>query len=370
MDTILNYLDNMFISFEKTPEVKRAKEDLAEMMEDKYNELLAEGKKENEAIGIVISEFGNIQELADELGISSSSKAFDEMSNETRKNTVHLDKKNVKEKQEDFKKEADQKKSESELRYISMIEVEEYLFAVKQSAMKFAAGVFLCIFSPSLLLLLEGIKDYIWELPDEIVEGIGVSVLLIMLAAAVGLFISAGIKLESYEYLKKECFQIDELLMQKIFNIRDAQKGKFTLKITLGVVMCIMAVVPVLAASWIFDYLYSNDFFMVAAIVIMLGIIGIAVSLFITAGMEDESYKVVLQEKDFSIEKKSRHKISDIISHVYWPVILFIYLAWSFYSENWGFTWIIWPIAAFWYWILQEIIEVTVKVKVDQKKKV
>lgn len=53
----------------KTPEALRAKEELAGMMEDKYNELLAEGKKQNEAIGIVISEFGDISELAEELGL-------------------------------------------------------------------------------------------------------------------------------------------------------------------------------------------------------------------------------------------------------------------------------------------------------------
>ncbi len=41
------------------------------MMEDKYNELISEGKSDNEAIGIVISEFGNLDELADSLGIKS-----------------------------------------------------------------------------------------------------------------------------------------------------------------------------------------------------------------------------------------------------------------------------------------------------------
>ncbi len=30
------------------------------MMEDKYNELISEGKSDNAAIGIVISEFGNL----------------------------------------------------------------------------------------------------------------------------------------------------------------------------------------------------------------------------------------------------------------------------------------------------------------------
>ena len=63
MDTIKNYLDNMFSAFPKTAEISKIKENLFSNMEDKYNELKQSGKSENEAIGIVISEFGNIDEL-------------------------------------------------------------------------------------------------------------------------------------------------------------------------------------------------------------------------------------------------------------------------------------------------------------------
>lgn len=70
METIFNYLENMFLQLPQTPEVLRAKQELGNMMEDKFQELIAEGRKENEAVGIVISEFGNLEELAEELGIS------------------------------------------------------------------------------------------------------------------------------------------------------------------------------------------------------------------------------------------------------------------------------------------------------------
>lgn len=69
MHTIKQYLDNLFLGLPETPQVLRAKAELLEMMEDKYEELLADGKSEQEAVGIVISEFGSLEELADELGI-------------------------------------------------------------------------------------------------------------------------------------------------------------------------------------------------------------------------------------------------------------------------------------------------------------
>lgn len=63
METIRNYLETMFSHLPNTPEVIRAKNELWQMMEDKYNELKEEGKSENEAIGTVISEFGNLDEI-------------------------------------------------------------------------------------------------------------------------------------------------------------------------------------------------------------------------------------------------------------------------------------------------------------------
>lgn len=65
METIKNYLENMFSHLPNTPEVQKAKYELYQMMEDKYNELISEGKSDNEAIGIVISEFGNLDELTE-----------------------------------------------------------------------------------------------------------------------------------------------------------------------------------------------------------------------------------------------------------------------------------------------------------------
>ena len=48
METIRDYLNNMFSKYPSTPEILRAKNELGQMMEDKYNELIAEGKNKNE----------------------------------------------------------------------------------------------------------------------------------------------------------------------------------------------------------------------------------------------------------------------------------------------------------------------------------
>ena len=70
METIKNYLETMFANMPDTEETRRAKQELFSMMEDKYNELISEGQSENTAVGTVISEFGNLEDLAEDLGLT------------------------------------------------------------------------------------------------------------------------------------------------------------------------------------------------------------------------------------------------------------------------------------------------------------
>ncbi len=63
MEAIKTYLENIFLTIPKNKETLKIKKELFSMMEDKYNELRDTGKTEHESIGIVVSEFGNIEEI-------------------------------------------------------------------------------------------------------------------------------------------------------------------------------------------------------------------------------------------------------------------------------------------------------------------
>ena len=71
METIRKYMESLFTSLPNTKEVIKAKEHLLEMAEDKYNSLKEDGVSDNEAVAKVIAEFGNLDELKDELGIAT-----------------------------------------------------------------------------------------------------------------------------------------------------------------------------------------------------------------------------------------------------------------------------------------------------------
>ena len=70
MEAILNYIENVFSGVPETGETKRLREDMTESMTDKFTELTSKGMSMNEAVGTVIAEFGNIDEVLSEMGIA------------------------------------------------------------------------------------------------------------------------------------------------------------------------------------------------------------------------------------------------------------------------------------------------------------
>ena len=74
METLKSYLDTMFAVLPDTDEVRQAKVELFQMMEDRYSDLISEGKSENEAVGAVITEFDSIDEIAKAVGLDLPKK--------------------------------------------------------------------------------------------------------------------------------------------------------------------------------------------------------------------------------------------------------------------------------------------------------
>ena len=199
MNAIRNYLDNMFRNLPNTEEVRRAKSELLQMMEDKYEELIAEGKTENEAVGIVISEFGNLDELADSLGISEA----------VTENPVE------------------------DKPMLSMDRVKEYISMISSKAILLPLGIALCILSVVSPILAD-------ILPVDI-DIIGAGGMFGIIAIAVGLFIFSGIKSKEFAEVKnKECSLSIEGA-EYVRNERRGFKNSYGLMSSFGIGLCILS---------------------------------------------------------------------------------------------------------------------------------
>ena len=75
MEDISKYLDNLFARLPNTPEARHAREELGQMMEDRYAELRAKGMGEKDAAFTAIAEFGGLEEVRESLGLGAQPAA-------------------------------------------------------------------------------------------------------------------------------------------------------------------------------------------------------------------------------------------------------------------------------------------------------
>ena len=323
MQAIRNYLETMFMNLPNTPEVLRAKEELWQMMEDKYTELKNEGKSENEAVGTVISEFGNLDELAEELGIHQFMELPEVVAEQPR-------------------------------RTITMEDTKQFLHDKARQAFQMAFGVLLCIVSPVGIIISEAVH---------INELIGVLALFLCIAVAVGMFVFSGISIKKWDFLKQEPCSLDFETTNYVHEKKDYNRGIFALFLVIGIGLCILSVIPVIIFGEINLHLQAVDLESIGVAFLLL-FVAIGVFLIVYGSMIYGSFDELLKVNDvrtvggnYVPEQKEQYMTPAMatIMEVYWPTITCIYLIWSFLTFEWWVSWIIWPVAAIVHSILKSI---------------
>ena len=230
--------------------------------------------------------------------------------------------------------------AESGLRRVSMEEAREYIALRHKAAPKIAFGVFLCIFGASVLVFFCGLADAGF-MAEEVGVSAGVIFLLICVAAAVAVFIRTGHSLERFEYLEHEPFETEYGVDGMLRELGEEYRRSYGSYLVIGVVLCILSTVPVLLCA----LLGSDSLFSVASVSILLLMVACAVWLFVIFGMNTGSVKVLRQEGDYSPEEKKHGDVTGAVAGAYWLLVTAGFLAWSFITEQWDRTWIVWPVA-------------------------
>ncbi len=305
MEIIRNYLETMFQNLPNTKEVQKAKFELGQMMEDKYTELREEGKTDNEAIGIVISEFGNLDELAEDLGIEKFIQP---------ETTVQVNN-------------------------LSMSQVRDYVKDKARFGVHIGLGVLMCIISPCGVIVQDSVPGLVF--------------LFVMIGIAVGLFVFSGMTMGKWKSVEKNGYGIDFATAEYVHNERENYRTTSALLNTIGVVLCVLSVVPLI----IMDEQGVGEVWENIGVVILLAIVSIGVFLFIVAAQKNEAYDTLLKLNGTGtvganyVDSQNEqvhydNKTVAAVMSVYWPTVTCIYLCWSFLTFNWHVTWIVWVIAS------------------------
>lgn len=184
-------------------------------------------------------------------------------------------------------------------------------------------------------------EDYMFHISESLSAGLGFVFLFGMIAAAVFMFITYGMREARMEHLEKDNFETEYGVSGMVRGKRDSYELIFIRNTASGVVLCILSVIPVIIAG----VMEVSDYICGIAVGVLLIIIAVGVNLLIRAGMIKGSYDTLLQEGEFTKEEKQLKKKTDTFSGIYWCLITAIYLGWSFWTREWDFTWIIWPVA-------------------------
>lgn len=234
---------------------------------------------------------------------------------------------------------------------VSMEEANQYLDMKHRGSRIVANATSLCILSPVPLIVLGTMTE------NHTLVGFSLVFLLILVAIAVYLFVNYGLRESHMQHLEKESFETEYGVSGMVRERRDKYEPAFIRNIAIGVVLCILSVIPTIMTG----VMEADDSICGLSVGLLLIIVSIGVNILIRAGMIKSSYDTLLQEGEYTKEEKHIKKKTDDFSGAYWCLVVVIYLGWSFSTNNWKFTWIIWPVAGVLYAAVLGIVKMIVR---------
>lgn len=228
------------------------------------------------------------------------------------------------------------------VRKVSLEEANAFLTAKADTAPKIALGVMLCALAPVALILLGAASDGgMLSISENMAGAIGLIALILLVAPAVGVFISCGMKTSPYEYLESEPIETEYGVTGMVREKQKQFRDEYGRKNIVAACICVLSIVPLLAAACVTE----NAFALAAALSLTLLMAGFGAGIFIMAGVPWASMQKLLQEGDYTRRRKLGSHWRGAISTAYWLVAVAIYLGWSLYTNDWQTSWVLWPVA-------------------------
>lgn len=246
---------------------------------------------------------------------------------------------------------------------VSLETATEYLDAVARTSRPTSFAITLFILGPALLVSLATYsEDALYFDPTRISPdalGIaGVCLMMLFIAAGVGLLILQDMKLAKFKQFKKTNLELQYGVEAAVRRRAESTESLRYMQQAAGVCLTILSAIPFLVALYIGVGLTFAIGFLAAAILVSLG-----VYLLVYSGILRDGYRVLLQEGDFSHDEKSSKKDYEStalrykpIAKAYFSAITLLYVGYSFITNDWRSSWIIWPISGFLYHIVISIL--------------
>ena len=134
-------------------------------------------------------------------------------------------------------------------------------------------------------------------------------------------------------------------------------KDTHTRLVTVGVVLCVLAAVPLFAAMCI----NGSDLLYIAAVCALLVLVAIGCLALVTAGVYQGAMEHLLEEGDYTRPQKKHHKLMGTVTMIYWLTATAVFLLYTYGPHGNGqprYSWIIWAVAGVLYAAVMGIVRI------------
>ena len=236
----------------------------------------------------------------------------------------------------------------SPLPRVTLAQANDYLAKARANAPKLALATALCIISPIPLLALGTLSEAgLFGIWDDLTGGIGLIALLVIIAAAVAIFMQCSASVRAYEFLQKQAIETEYGVTGLAKERRDAFAPQYDKANILGTVLCVLSAVPVFAAMMV-----GASFLVSASICLVLALVACGVYAFVRVGAVRDAMDQLLEEGDYTRPNKAIKSRINALTAAYWLVVVAIFLWYTFGPDGNGqpqYSWFIWAIAGVMY---------------------
>lgn len=248
MNVILAYLETMFSAYPQTPRLLEAKAELQAMMEDAYTSLIAEGRAENEAVGQVIRDFGNLDEIAPVLGIASD----------------------ISPSQTDA----------APFPPVTLDEAQGYAAGKQRARRRVSAALTLFVLSPAILIVLPvAAESGLVPIADGAGVFIGMTVLLVLAGVGLLLLLSASRETAPHRRIAEGRFSANPAVTRWAESLAEQYERGRTRAVQTAIALAVLAPIPTLAIALFLDGSSWVDFWTVIGVVFMLVVAAIGLGI-------------------------------------------------------------------------------------------
>ena len=116
----------------------------------------------------------------------------------------------------------------------------------------------------------------------------------------------------------------------------------------IGTILCIMSVLPLFLAMC----LSGSDLMYIGAVCLLLGFVALACIVFVYAGTQTAAMEKLLEEGDYTRQRKSKSRLIGTVSVCYWLVVTASFMFYTFGpygNAQPKYSWFIWAIAGILY---------------------